>query len=86
MSESERKKAYDTRYESSPQQVRNREARNRARAELERQGKVKSGQDVDHKKPLMAGGTNSSENLRAISEHRNRGYRRGESGYKPRKV
>lgn len=75
------KKAYDTQYESSPQQVKNREARNAARRELEKSGKVKKGQDVDHKVPLAAGGSNKPSNWDVKSETANRGWRRGKSGY-----
>jgi hypothetical protein len=32
--------------------------------------------DVDHKRPLRDGGTNSKSNLRVISKSRNRGFPR----------
>ena len=85
MAESASKKRRDTIYESSPQQIKNREARNQARREMEKSGRVKKGDgmDVDHKKPLIEGGTNSTGNLRARSVAANRGWRKGESGYKP---
>lgn len=83
---SKAKQKYDTAYEARPDQVKKREMRNAARRELEKKGLVHKGQDVDHAKPLGAGGTNSVSNLRAIDETRNRGWRKGESGYKPKKV
>jgi hypothetical protein len=62
-------------YENSPQQVKNREARNRAHAAMERKvGKAAmAGKDVDHKKALKSGGSNSTSNLRLRSVHANRG-------------
>jgi hypothetical protein len=80
------KKAYDTAYESSPEQVKKREQRNQARAALKKSGVDVAGKDVDHIKPIGKGGTNSKGNLRTISETKNRGWRRGESGYTPKKA
>jgi hypothetical protein len=83
MKSSAAKKAYDTAYESTPEQVKKREMRNKARAELVKKGLVKKGEDVDHKKPLANGGTNAEGNLRARSVKDNRGWRKGKSGYNP---
>lgn len=49
-------------------------ARKQARRMAEKQGLVKKGdgKDVDHKKPLHAGGTNKKSNLRVISASKNR--------------
>jgi hypothetical protein len=65
-------------YEDTPEQVKNREARNRARYAMEKAGKVHKGdgRDVDHVRPLAKGGSTSTSNLRVISVHRNRGYPR----------
>ena len=65
-------------YEDSPAQVKNREKRNTARAELIRTGKVHKGdgKDVDHIKPLSKGGTDSSSNLRVKSASSNRSFSR----------
>jgi hypothetical protein len=65
-------------YEDTPAQVKNREARNRARYDLEKAGKVHKGdgRDVDHVRPLAKGGSTSTSNLRVISVHKNRGYPR----------
>ena len=80
-------RAKDVAYEDSPQQVKNREARNRARAAAERAGKVHKGdgQDVDHKKPLIKGGSTDVANTRVVSEKANRSWRAGKSGYDPSK-
>lgn len=83
MKDTAAKKAYDTKYESSPIQVKHREERNKARDEMVKKGAVKPGQDVDHKKPLASGGSNAPSNQRARSVTANRGWRKGESGYKP---
>lgn len=72
------KAAYDKKYESSPEQVKKREMRNQARAELTKAGKVSKGdgKDVDHKNMLDGNGTNAKGNLRAISKEQNRGWRK----------
>lgn len=67
--------SYDTAYEDRPEQVKNRVKRNRARREMaKKKGKAAlKGKDVDHKKPLSKGGSNSSKNLRVTSKKKNRG-------------
>jgi hypothetical protein len=68
--------SYDTKYENSPQQIKNREARNRARAEETRKlGKAAvKGKDIDHTKSLKGGGSRTAaSNLRVRSVHANRG-------------
>ena len=67
--------AYDIKYESSPQQIKNREARNKARAEVTKKlgAAAVRGKDVDHKRPLALGGSNSASNLRVRSIAANRG-------------
>ena len=66
------------RYHSKPEQKHNRALRNKARREMEREGKVKKGdgKDVDHKHPLDSGGSNDRSNWRVVSRHKNRGYSR----------
>lgn len=85
---SKRNYANATKYEDSPEQVRNRMARNRARAQMEKKlgHKLPSNVDVDHQKPMKNGGTNAAGNLRAISEHRNTAWRKGSKGYKVKSV
>jgi len=65
-------------YEDSPEQVKNRMARNKARAELMKEGKVSKGdgKDVDHVKPLSKGGSSSKSNLRVKSASANRSFSR----------
>lgn len=66
--------SYDTHYEASSEQRRNRSERVTARRELAKEGKVSKGdgKDVDHIQPLSKGGSNKRTNLRAISAHTNR--------------
>ena len=77
-----------TAYESSPAQVKNREARNKARAMEERKlgRKLPTDVDVDHKLPMKNGGKTTPSNIRAISESRNEAWRKGSKGYKVRSV
>ena len=71
----------EAQYESSPEQVANRVARNRARRKLMREGKVHKGdgKDVDHIKPMDKGGTNA-DGLRVVSKSENRSFRRDAKG------
>lgn len=65
----------ENKWEDSPAQVKNREARNRARALMARKGKVKKGdgKEVDHKKMLAEGGSKTNpKNLHVITRHANR--------------
>lgn len=66
---------YDKKYQSSPEQKRNRAKRNKARAEAIKDGRVKRGdkKDIDHKKPLSKGGSNKKSNTRVVSRKTNRG-------------
>jgi 5-methylcytosine-specific restriction endonuclease McrA len=54
--------------------------RHRLRREMLARGLVKKGQDVDHKKPLSKGGSNSVKNARAVSPSANRGFPRNKDG------
>lgn len=49
---------------------------------MEKAGKVHKGdgKDVDHKKPLSKGGTNSKSNLRAVPASQNRSFSRNKNG------
>lgn len=73
------KHEYDS-YHAKPEQKKKRAMRNAARRDLERDGRVKKGdgKEVDHKKPLRSGGTNSPSNLRVTSPGKNRGWRKGQ--------
>ena len=54
--------------------------RHRARRLALKLGLVKKGQDLDHKRPLSKGGSNSPKNFRAESEHTNRSFPRRSDG------
>lgn len=64
---------YDKEYEQyhgKPEQIKNRAERNTARREMGlRNG---DGKEVDHKRPLSKGGSNSKSNLRVTSRTSNR--------------
>jgi hypothetical protein len=64
-------------YHAKPEQIQKRDQRNAARSKMEKAGKVSKGdgKDVDHKKPLRAGGSNAPSNLRVMSVKKNRGWR-----------
>jgi hypothetical protein len=66
------------RYQGTSEQKLNRAKRNGARAEMAKAGKVKKGdgKDVDHKKAMKNGGTNSKGNLRVLPKSKNRGFPR----------
>ena len=72
MKNGKRDYSYDTKYESSPEQKKNRAARGKARDKLEKAGKVRKGdgKDVDHKDGNPR--NNSKKNLQAITKKRNR--------------
>ena len=57
-------------YHSKPEQKKNRAARNAARRKMGL--KVGDPREVDHKKPLSKGGSNSKKNLRIVSRLINR--------------
>lgn len=71
-------KKQDRGYNATAEMKRKRAMNNAARAMLAKEGKVHKGdgKDVDHKKMLKNGGTNSRSNLRVQTEHKNRGWRR----------
>lgn len=71
-------KEYRT-YHAKPEQKKNRAQRNAARRELMEAGRVRKGdgKDVDHKRPLRAGGSNAPSNLRVTSPSKNRAWRKG---------
>lgn len=69
-------------YQGSPEQIRNRSQRNKARRALESSGRVHKGDgmDVDHKKPISRGGGNSLSNLRIQTDNNNRSFKRNKKG------
>lgn len=69
-------------YTSRPEVIKKRTEQNAARRELMKEGVVKKGdgKDVDHKKPISKGGTNSRSNLRAVPASENRSFSRNRDG------
>lgn len=69
------RKHYDT-YQGTPEQIKKRSERNKARRKMEKKvGKAAlKGKDVAHKKPLSKGGSNQSSNLSVQSKSKNRGH------------
>ncbi|MDH2997198.1 hypothetical protein A1D22_05870 [Pasteurellaceae bacterium LFhippo2] len=61
-------------YHSKPEQIANRSSRNKARRTMEKElGKSAiAGKEIDHKKPLSKGGSNSRSNLQVMSKTANR--------------
>jgi hypothetical protein len=57
-------------------------SRNAARAAAIESGAARKGdgKDVDHKKPLSKGGSNSKSNLRVVEAGRNRSFARNKDG------
>ena len=54
--------------------------RKRLRRAALKRGLVKAGQDLDHKKPLSKGGSNTLKNARATSPSDNRSFPRNKDG------
>jgi 5-methylcytosine-specific restriction endonuclease McrA len=56
--------------------------RKRLRRQMEKEGKVRKhdGKDVDHKKPLSKGGSNSKANARVVDASSNRSFPRNSDG------
>lgn len=79
------KREYE-KYHSKPEQKKKRAARNTARRRAEKKGTVKKGdgKDIDHKKPLRSGGSNSASNTRVRSKSANRADNGGKGG-RPKK-
>jgi hypothetical protein len=65
---------YVEKLQETPREIKKREARNKARYDMEKAGKVHKGDgvDVDHRQPLASGGSNAASNWRVRSRHANR--------------
>ena len=63
-------------YHGTPEHVKERAQRNKARAITKKKlgAAAIAGKDVDHIRPIRAGGSNAKGNLRVRSPHANRGY------------
>ena len=61
-------------YQGTEQQKKNRAKRNNARRRLTRSGRVHKGdgKDIDHKNPLISGGSNGDHNIGVVSKSSNR--------------
>lgn len=76
-------------YNSKPKSKKDRAARNKVRRAANASGRTRKGdgKDIDHKKPLRSGGSNSKSNTRVVSKTKNRarnGSRPGVGGKKKR--
>ncbi len=69
-------------YQGTEEQKHNRALRNKARRQMEREGKVQKGdgRDVDHRVPLSRGGSSDRSNLRVQSKSNNRDFKRDSKG------
>lgn len=69
-------------YTSKPEVKKKRAEQNAARREMVQRGLAHKGdgKDVDHKRPLSKGGTNSSSNLRVVPASQNRSFSRNKDG------
>jgi hypothetical protein len=68
-------------YQGRPEQIKKRDARNKARADYERKhGALPASVDVDHRVPLAKGGSSDPANLRAVPRAKNRSFARTAKG------
>lgn len=68
-------------YQGTPEQIKNRSERNKARREYEKaNGNLPSTVDVDHKKALSKGGSSKLGNLRAAPQSENTSFSRTKTG------
>lgn len=86
MKSSKQKLAYQAEYQKQPSEVAKRVARNKARRHAIADGKVSvgDGKDIGHRVALDNGGSAADRNTEVQSRKTNRGWRKGESGYKSR--
>lgn len=70
------------RYQSKPEQIKNRAKRNKARSIMVKAGKAHKAdnKDCDHRKPISKGGSNDKSNLRMVSKSTNRSFARTKTG------
>lgn len=81
------KKEYQNRYKEHPEKLKDHQMEQQARRDYEKEhGNLPSKVEVDHKRPVSAGGGNAKSNLRAIPQERNAGWRKGQKGYKVGKI
>jgi hypothetical protein len=72
----------ENKYKAQPEQIKARVARNQARAEAIKDGKVSKGdgKDVGHVKAISKGGTNAPSNLKVQSRSSNTSFSRNSNG------
>lgn len=81
-SSSTKKLAYQKAYNARPDEIKRRSQRNQARKAYEKaNGDLPTSVEVDHKRMVKDGGTNSPNNLRALPAKENRAWRKGKKGY-----
>ncbi len=68
------KKEYQQQKARKEQKRRN--ARERARYAMDKEGVDRKGKDIDHKNPLSKGGSNNKSNLRLVKPSKNRSFSR----------
>lgn len=68
----------ENKYKAKPEQIKMRVARNKARRQAIREGKVAvgDGKELDHIKPLSKGGTNAKSNIRITTKSKNSSFSR----------
>jgi hypothetical protein len=83
MKTTKEKRDYMASYESTPAEIKKREARNKARAHAIKAGTaaVGDGTQVDHIKRLAKGGSATDANTRVVATSVNEGWRKGKKGY-----
>lgn len=81
---SKAKLEYMAEYQKRPENVEKRVDRNRARRHAIAEGKAKvgDGKDIGHKTALSNNGSDKDSNTEVQSRAENRGWRKGQSGYK----
>lgn len=81
---SKQKLEYQKAYNARPEMVNRREKNNAARRAAIKAGTahVGDGKDIGHKVALDNGGGNAKGNTFVEDRHKNRGWRKGQSGYK----
>jgi hypothetical protein len=78
-------KKSDKAYAARPEQIANRVKRNAARQRALDAGLVHKGdgKEIDHKTPLITGGSNAKSNTQVKDAEANRGWRKGKTGKQP---
>ena len=82
MAKTAQQKRSDKAYAARPEQIANRVKRNKARRQALVAGLVQKGdsKEIDHRTPLIKGGSNDPSNRRVVDAASNRGWRKGKTG------